>query len=563
MAVGESQSFDAIVIGTGISGGWAAKELTEKGLKTLVLDRGRMVKHGEYPTATKDLWELPYGGRATNEDLLKREVASRTGYVVTQAAKHWFVEDAEYPYTETKPFAWVRGYHVGGRSLMWSRQSYRWSPMDFEANAKEGVGIEWPIGYSDLAPWYDHVEQFAGVSGQAEGLAQLPDSKFLPPMELNCVEHSLKKSIADKFGRMLTIGRVAHLTQRLEHSPQRGQCQYRNLCIRGCPFGAYFSSNSSTLPAAEKTGNMTLRPNSIAYELIYDEKKGKATGVRVLDAETGETSEFFARVIFLCASTFGSTFILLNSTSSRFPNGFGNDSGELGCNIMDHHMNGGASAVVEGFDDRYYFGNRPTGFYIPRFANVGKDKRDYLRGFGYQGGATRAGWTRLMNDNALGADLKAKAAEPGPWVAGMTGFGETLPYHDNRVTIDRTRKDKHGLPILAFDCTWRENELKMNKDMESEAAAMLEAAGFKNVHVRSRMGEMGLGIHEMGTARMGKDPKKSVLNEWNQVHACKNVFVTDGSCMTSSACQNPSLTYMAITARAANHAVEELKRMSL
>jgi choline dehydrogenase-like flavoprotein len=563
MAVDESRSYDAIVVGTGISGGWAAKELTEKGLKTLVLERGRMVRHGEYPTTTKDLWELPYGGRATSEDLRKQGVAARTGYVLTQAAKHWFVDDTEYPYTEVKPFAWVRGYHVGGRSLMWSRQTYRWSPMDFEANAKEGIGVDWPIRYKDLEPWYDHVERFIGVSGQPEGLAQLPDSQFLPPMELNCVENHLKQTLAEKLGRTLTIGRVAHLTQRLEHSPQRGQCQYRNLCIRGCPFGAYFSSNSSTLPAAEKTGNMTLRPNSIVHELIYDEKQGRASGVRVLDAETGEQLEFKARVIFMCASTFGSTFILMNSVSSRFPNGFGNDSGELGCNVMDHHMGGGAYAVVEGFEDRYYFGNRPNGFYIPRFVNIGKDKRDYLRGFGYQGGASRTGWTRLMNDTTLGADLKSKAATPGPWVASMGGFGETLPYHDNHVTIDRTRKDKHGFPVLAFDCTWRENETKMRRDMAAEAATMLEAAGYKDVATRERAGEMGLGIHEMGTARMGKDPKTSLLNAWNQMHACKNVYVTDGSCMTSSACQNPSLTYMALTARAADHAVEELKRMNL
>jgi choline dehydrogenase-like flavoprotein len=556
-------SYDAIVVGTGISGGWAAKELTEKGLKTLVLDRGRMVKHGEYPTATKDIWELPYAGRATQEDLKRQEVAARTGYVITQASKHWFVNDTEHPYTEAKPFAWVRGYHVGGRSLTWGRQSYRWSPMDFEANAKEGIAVEWPIRYDELAPWYDHVESFIGVSGQAEGLAQLPDGQFLPPMPLTCPEKHFKQALSQKFGRALTIGRTAHLTKTLAHSPQRGQCQYRNLCIRGCPYGAYFSSNSSTLPAAEKTGNMTLRPNSIVHEVIYDEKKGRATGVRVIDAESNEQLEFHAKVIFLCASTFGSTFILLNSTSSRFPNGFGNDSGEVGCNVMDHHLGVGASAIVEGFDDEYYTGQRPTGFYIPRFVNIGQDKRDYLRGFGFQGGADRAGWTRLMTDETLGADLKAKAATPGPWVMGLSGFGETLPYHDNRVTLDRSRKDKHGLPVLAFDAELRENELKMRADIAAEAASMLEAAGYKRVRPYDHHLSLGLGIHEMGTARMGKNPKTSVLNEWNQVHACKNVFVTDGACMTSAACQNPSLTYMALTARAANRAVDELKRMNL
>ena len=556
-------SYDAIVVGTGISGGWAAKELTEKGLKTLVLDRGRMVKHGEYPTATKDLWELPYGGRATAEDLQRQEVAARSGYAVAQASKHWFVDDTEHPYTEIQRFDWIRGYHVGGRSIMWGRQSYRWSPMDFEANAKDGIAVDWPIRYEHLAPWYDHVESYIGVSGSNEGLAQLPDGKFLPPMELNCVEKDLKQKLADKFGRMLTIGRVAHLTAPLDHSPQRGTCQYRNMCIRGCPYGAYFSSNSSTLPAAEKTGNMTLRPNSIVHELIYDEKQGRATGVRVLDAETGEHLEFSAKVIFLCASTFGSTHIMLNSISSRFPNGFGNDSGELGCNIMDHQLEVGAYAVVDGFEDQYYTGRRPNGIYVPRYRNIGKDKRDYLRGFGYQGGASRGGWTSLMLKTTLGEELKEQAATPGPWGVRLAGFGEILPYHDNRVTIDRTRKDKFGMPVLAFDAVMRENEFAMRKDIANDGAEMLEAAGYRNVRTYDREMGIGLGIHEMGTARMGRDPKTSVLNEWNQVHACQNVFVTDGSCMTSGACQNPSLTYMALTARAASRAVDELKRMNI
>jgi len=559
----ETVEFDAIVVGTGISGGWAAKEFTEKGLKTLVLDRGRMVRHGEYPTAWKNPWELPYGGRPTQEDLAHKGVVARTGYALTQASKHWFVDDIDNPYTEIKPFDWIRGYHVGGRSIMWGRQTYRWSEMDFEANGKEGVGVDWPIRYGDLEGWYDHVERFIGVSGQAEGLPQLPDSQFLPPMELNCVEQHLKRSLAEKLGRPLTIGRVAHLTAPLAHSPLRGKCQSRNLCIRGCPFGAYFSSNSSTLPAAERTGNMTLRPNSIVYELVYDEHKGRASGVRVLDAETNEQLEFRARVIFLCASTFGSTFILLNSISKRFPNGFGNDSQELGCNIMDHHNAIGAFSVVEGFEDQYYTGRRPNGIYIPRFVNFGKDKRSYLRGFGYQGAAARADWSRLMFDTTLGAGLKDKAATPGPWSMMLAGFGEILPYHDNRVTLDHTRKDKYGLPTLAFDAQIRDNETKMRIDMGAEAATMLEAAGFKNVLPFNAKYSLGLGIHEMGTARMGRDPKTSVLNEWNQVHACKNVFVTDGACMTSSACVNPSLTYMALTARAVNHAVDELKKMNL
>jgi choline dehydrogenase-like flavoprotein len=556
-------TYDAIVVGTGITGGWAAKELTEKGLKTLVLDRGRMVKHGEYPTATKDIWEFPYAGRATDEDLKRQATAARSGYAVTQSTKHWFVDDTEHPYTEINRFDWIRGYHVGGRSIMWGRQSYRWSQMDFEANARDGIAVDWPIRYDDVATWYDYVEDFIGVSGQAEGLAQLPDGKFLPPMELNCVEKNFQQSLADKFGRKLTIGRAAHLTAPLAHSPQRGTCQYRNLCIRGCPYGAYFSSNSSTLPAAERTGNMTLRPNSIVSEIIYDQSKGRASGVRVLDAETNETVEFHARVIFLCASTFGTAHIMLNSTSSRFPNGFGNDSGELGCNIMDHHLDVGASAVVDGFEDRYYTGRRPNGFYVPRYRNIGKEKRDYIRGFGYQGAAGRLGWTSLMLDSSVGAELKEKAATPGPWMIRMGAFGEILPNHDNRVTLDRTRKDKFGMPVLAFDAILRDNEMKMRKDMKNDAAEMFEAAGFRNIRSFDREIGVGLGIHEMGTARMGRDPKTSVLNKWNQVHACKNVYVTDGSCMTSAACQNPSLTYMALTARAADHAVGELKRMNI
>ncbi|MFZ9504142.1 MAG: GMC family oxidoreductase N-terminal domain-containing protein, partial [Cyclobacteriaceae bacterium] len=420
----KKNTFDAIVVGTGISGGWAAKELTEKGLKTLVLERGRMVEHPNYPTATKDPWELPYGGKATFEDMQKQAKQARTGYTVQQGTKHWFVNDLEHPYIETQRFDWMRGYHVGGRSIMWGRQSYRWSPMDFEANAKDGIAIDWPIRYNDLAKWYDYVEAYAGISGQAEGLPQLPDGKFLPPMEMNCVEREFKKTLGSKFGRAMTIGRTAHLTAPLEHSPNRGTCQYRNLCSRGCPYGAYFSSNASTLPAAQATGNMTLRPNSVVYELIYDEQKGKATGVRLLDDQTGEQHEYYAKIIFLCASTFGSTFILMNSISNRFPNGFGNDSGELGCNIMDHHLNVGASAEVEGFEDEYFFGRRANGIYIPRYRNIGKDKREYLRGFGYQGGASRGGAMRAREEDVMGADLKNLASTPGAWTLNIRRFGE-------------------------------------------------------------------------------------------------------------------------------------------
>ncbi len=559
----KNNSYDAIVVGTGISGGWAAKELAEKGLKTLVLERGPMVKHPDYPTSTKDPWEFPNGDRHSEQDLKHQGVQSRTGYTIKPSTKHWFVNDIENPYTEVKRFDWMRGYHVGGRSITWGRQSYRFSDLDFEANARDGFGVDWPVRYNELSPWYDYVESYIGVSGQNEGLPQLPDGKFLPPMELNCPERALKKSMMDKFGRVLTIGRTAHLTVPLAHSPQRGTCKFRNLCMRGCPYGGYFSSLSSTLVAAENTGNMTLRPNSIVHELIFDEKQGKATGVRIQDAETGEQTEYYAKVIFLCASTFGSTFIMLNSLSNRFPNGFGNDSGELGHNVMDHHLNVGAGGEAVGFDDQYYTGRRANGVYIPRFRNIGKDKRDYLRGFGYQGGANRQGWTRMVTEMSIGAELKGMVTTPGIWSIGLGGFGEFLPYHENKVTLNKDKKDKYGLPTLTFDVEIKENELKMRKDMAHDAAEMLLAAGVKNVKIHDGKYGPGLGIHEMGTARMGKDPKTSVLNKFNQVHACKNVFVTDGSFMTSAACINPSLTYMAFTARAVDHAVSELKKGNL
>jgi choline dehydrogenase-like flavoprotein len=560
----DTNSFDAIVVGTGISGGWAAKELTEKGLKTLVLDRGRMVRHGEYPTATKDPWELPYANRITQETRQRKPIQSRTGYP-TPANTHWFVDDLDNPYIEINKFDWLRGYHVGGKSLMWARQSYRLSPLDFESNAKEGIAIPWPVSYDEIAPWYDKVETFAGISGSVEGLSQLPDGKFLPPHDLNCVEQDFKTRIDEKLGRKLIIGRCANLTGPLTHteSPQRGTCQSRNLCIRGCPYGAYFSSLSATLPSAERTGNMTLLANQIVYEVVYDKDLGRATGVRTIDAETGKTTEYYSKIVFLCASSLGSAFIMLNSTSSRFPNGFGNDSGELGHNIMDHNKPGNSSAQVEGFLDVAYTGRRPNGFYIPRYRNVGKDKRDYLRGFGYQGRANRANFSRFNDSALIGDELKAAVRDPGPWSLGMTAFGEILPYHENHAKLDRTKKDKYGLPLLSIDAVVRDNEVKMQEDMRNDAAEMLEAAGYKNVTVRSDAYNVGNSIHEMGTARMGADPKKSVLNKHNQVHACKNVFVTDGSFMVSSACQNPSLTYMAFTARAAAYAVDELKKGNL
>ncbi len=561
----QQNTFDAIVVGTGISGGWAAKELTEKGLKTLVLDRGRDVRHvADYPTMSKDPWELPHGGRMTNEEKKDYPVQSRTGWV-GQDNKHWFVKDTEHPYGEVKPFDWIRGYHVGGRSITWGKQTYRLSPMDFEANAKEGIGVDWPVRYNEIAPWYDYVETFIGVSGRTEGLPQLPDGKFLPPMDLNCVEEVFRDKVAEKFGgRKVTIGRVAHLTAPLPHDSTRGVCQSRNLCSRGCPYGAYFSSNASTIPAAMKTGNMTLRPHSIVHSVIYDEKKGKAVGVKVIDAQTKEEIDFFAKVIFLNASSLGSTFILLNSISSRFPNGMGNGSDQLGRNLMDHQYRAGAEGQFEGFDDKYYIGRRPNGIYIPRFRNVGNDQRtDYLRGFGYQGAASRGSWARGVAELSVGADLKELLQEPGGWSMGITGFGECLPYSDNRVFLSKDEKDPWGLPLMKVDAEWKQNEKVMREDMKVAAAEMLEAAGFKDVHTYDAPNNIGLGIHEMGTARMGRDPKTSVLNKWNQVHEAPNVFVTDGAFMTSSACQNPSLTYMAFTARAASHAVEELKKQNL
>lgn len=568
----QENTYDAIVVGSGISGGWAAKELTEKGLKTLVLERGGALAHPEgYTTATMDPWDTQYplGRLPAAEMKAKYPVQQRTGYTMTEYTQHLFVRDDENPYSETKRFDWIRSYHVGGRSVTWGRQSYRHAPMDFEANAKEGIGVDWPIRYADLAPWYDRVERFIGVSGRKEGLAQLPDGVFQPPMAFNCVEEKLKEKVEARFPeRRITIGRTAHLTEPTEEQIAlgRGKCQHRNLCIRGCPFGAYFSSNSATLVAAERTGNLKVRPNSIVTTILYDPKKQRAEGVRILDAATGQEEEFYADVVFLNASALATTWIMLNSTSSRFPNGFGNGSDQLGRNIMDHHLAAGAQAEAPGFEDSYYSGRRPNGVYIPRFRNLGDaatKRKDYLRGFGYQGGAGRPGWTRALSAPGFGAARKAELSQPAPWVVRLGGFGEILPYADNRVTLNKDKKDKYGLPTLTFDGSIRENELAMRKDMQAAAAEMLEAAGFKNVQTMDGDYALGLGIHEMGTARMGRDPKTSVLNAFNQVHECKNVYVTDGAAMTSASCVNPSLTYMALTARAADHAVQAKKRGEL
>tara|TARA_Y100000768_G_scaffold386488_1_gene375016 strand:+ start:863 stop:2563 length:1701 start_codon:yes stop_codon:yes gene_type:complete len=554
--------FDALVVGTGISGGWAAKELTEGGLNTLVLERGRNVRHViDYPTMNKDSWELPYRDQLTAKERKDYKVQQRTGYTLRQSTKHWWVKDTDQPYNEKKgAFDWIRGYHVGGKSLMWSRHVYRWGEIDFEANAKDGIGIDWPIRYKDIEKWYQHVENFIGVSGMKEGLSQLPDGNFLPPIQMNCVEKDFKNNLFDKLGRTYTMGRVTNITK--NHNG-RGKCQSRNLCIRGCPHGAYFSSNSSTLPAAEATGNMTLKPNSIVHSIIYDDEKNKATGVRVIDSETMQMTEYYAKIIFLNASTINSTLIMLNSKSRRFPNGFGNDSGELGHNIMDHHFKAGARAQIEGYEDYYYYGNRPTNGYLARFRNLGNEKMDYVRGFGYQGGAKRGGWANSGEAALTGENLLQKASTPGGWTMNLLGFGEILPYHDNRMYLDNQKLDKWGMPTVVFETEIKENEKKMREDMKNSASEMLEKCGFKNIKGYDNKYSMGNGIHEMGTARMGKDPKTSILNKWNQVHEAKNVFVTDGACMTSAGCVNPSITYMALTARAANYAINELKKRNL
>ena len=555
-------TYDAIVIGSGISGGWAAKELTEKGLKTIMLERGKNIEHiKDYVNAQKGPWQFPHRGGRTQE-MIKDYPVLKRDYPLNEMNLDWWVNEKESPYTEIKRFDWFRGYHVGGRSLLWGRQSYRWSDLDFEANAKDGIAVDWPIRYKEIEPWYTYVEKFAGISGSRDGLPQLPDGHFLPAMDMNVVEKDvaarIKQHYKDK--RSMIIGRTANITQPLQ---SRVNCQYRNKCWLGCPYGAYFSTQSSTLPAAMKTGNLTVRPWSIVTKILYDKDTKKATGVEVLDAETNKTYQYFAKIIFLNASTFNSTWIMMNSATDIWPDGLGSSSGELGHNIMDHHLGVGASGTVEGYDDKYYYGRRPNGIYIPRFANFFGDKRDYLRGFGYQGGASRQGWNREIAEMNIGGDFKDALAEPGPWTMGMGGFGEILPYHENKITLDKTKKDKWGLNILAFDAEWKENERKMRIDMKNDAVEMLEAAGVKNVQGFEGDGTMGRGIHEMGTARMGHDPKTSVLNKWNQVWDAPNVFVTDGSFMTSAACVNPSLTYMAMTARAVDHAVGELKKMNI
>jgi choline dehydrogenase-like flavoprotein len=528
-----------------------------------MLERGHHIEHiKDYADSNKPTWDYPHRGGRTQKMIEEYPVLKRD-YPLNERNLSFWAVDKDCPYVEKKPFGWFRGYHTGGRSLMWGRQSYRWSDIDFEANAKDGIAVDWPVRYKDIAPWYDYVETFAGISGSHEGLPQLPDGKFLPPMQMNIVEQTVAERIKKHYDnkRTMIIGRTANLTAKI---PGRASaCQYRNICSNGCPFGAYFSTQSSTLPAATATGNLTLRNFSIVTEVIYDKDTKKAKGVRVLDANTNQTSEYFSKIIFLCASTFNSTWIMMNSARDIWPEGLGSSSGELGRNVMDHHLKIGAGGEMEGFDDKYYYGFRPNGIYVPRFRNLFGEKRNYLRGFGYQGAASREGWGRQIAELNIGAEFKEALGEPGKWTMGLGGFGEMLPYHDNKISLSKEKKDKWNLPVLEFDVEFKENEKNMRIDIVSDAIEMLEAAGVKNVKGGDSGCEPGWGIHEMGTARMGRDQKTSVLNSNNQVWDCKNVFVTDGSFMTSASCVNPSLSYMAFTARAADFAVKELKKGNL
>jgi choline dehydrogenase-like flavoprotein len=557
----KKKTYDAIVIGSGVSGGWAAKELTQKGLKVIMLERGKPLEHiTDYDTTSKAPWEFEHRGRITAAEAESHPFLKRD-YPYSEHNNKFWMKDSDAIYSENKRFDWFRPDIVGGKSIMWGRQSYRLSELDFEANLKEGIATDWPIRYADLAPWYDYVEKHAGISGENLGLAHYPDGILQPPMAHNVVEKMVRGKIEAAFpGRHMTMGRAANLTQ--PHDG-RSNCQYRNLCSRGCPFSAYFSTQSSTLPHAMKTGKLTVRPHSIVNSILYDDKKGKAKGVLVIDSQTNEHHEFYAKVIFVCASAISSTWILMNSISPQFQNGLGNSSGQLGHNLMDHHFRTGAEGYAEGFEDKYYFGSRPNGIYIPRYRNIGNEKRDYLRGFGFQGGASREGWQRVIGEAGFGAAMKAKATEPGPWKMGIMGFGECLPYYDNHIKLNQDIKDKWGQATLLFDAEFKENEAKMRLEIQKDAVEMLEAAGLKKVKAYDNGCYPGMAIHEMGTARMSHSVKDGILNKWNQVHECKNVFVTDGAAMTSASNVNPSLTYMALTARAANYAVEELKKKNL
>ena len=564
----QQNTYDAIVIGSGISGGWAAKELCDKGLKTLVLERGRAVVHGkDYPTATKAPWEMPHHGKIAQSVLQENPVVAKC-YALDEFTEHFFVKDKEHPYKQEKPFDWIRGYQVGGKSLLWARQTQRWSDFDFNGPARDGYATDWPIRYKDLDAWYSHVEKFAGISGNRDGLDNLPDGEFLPPMKLNCVEEAFQQSIAQNYqDRQMIIGRCAHLTEPQEIHRQQGraQCQYRHLCYRGCPYGAYFSSNASTLPWAAKTGNLTLQPNSVVRAIIYDDSKEKVTGVRVVDAETKEETEFYADLIFVNAATLNTNLLLLNSTSRRFPSGLGNDSGTLGKYVAFHNYRGRVTATAEGFDDKYYYGRRPNAGYLPRFRNLRQQDpdADFKRGYAMYINASRDKFDPTQARDGFGAEWKDGLRELGPWRMFVLGMGETLPKEESTVTLSPTETDDWGMPLLVTDIRYDENDERMLADFHVQASEMLEKAGFKDITQVDTGQNPGLDIHEMGGCRMGKDPKTSMLNGWNQMHACPNVFVTDGACMTSVSTQNPSLTFMAMAARTVDYAVKEHKKGSV
>jgi choline dehydrogenase-like flavoprotein len=558
-------NFDAIVIGSGISGGWAAKELCEKGLKTLVLERGRNIEHiKDYPTMNKAPWEFKYRGYMAKQVLDENPLISKAaGY--DDSTAHFFVKDADHPYIQEKPFQWIRGYQVGGKSLTWGRACARWAPTDFTAPSRYGYGIEWPIGYDDVAPWYSHVEKFMGVCGSKENIETMPDGEFLPAYELNCIEQVLRKTLKEKFNRHYVSGRWAHITEQQEiHKEQgRGQCQNRNLCMRGCPFGGYFSSVTATLPWAKKTGNLTVRPHSVVHSIIYDEKKQKAIGVKIIDANTKESIDYFAKIIFVNASALNTNLILLNSVSSRFPNGLGNDNGLLGKYICFHNYRAGMGGEFEGYEDKYYKVSKPAECIIPNFRNVHKQDTDFVGGYVIFSGAYREKLSDKGLSETIGAKFKEGISQPGKWGAYMYMQGETIPKETNHVRLSKDKKDQWGIPLLITSVDYDDNDDRMVKDFLKEGKAMLEAAGAKNIVTNENRQPPGLDIHEMGGVRMGKDPKISLLNEWSQLHHCKNVFVTDGACMTSTGNQSPSILYMALTARAVNHAVEEIKKGNL
>ncbi|MFC4221285.1 GMC oxidoreductase [Flagellimonas marina] len=556
-------NFEVIVIGSGITGGWAAKEFTEKGLKTLVLERGRDVKHIEdYTTTNKSPWEYKYRGYDSREVQEQYPIQSKK-YNFDASSQQYFVNDKEHPYVNPpdKPFRWFRGYQTGGRSIIWGRGTFRMSDLEFGENLRDGHGIDWPIRYKDIEPWYDYVEKFIGICGTEENIAHYPDGKnFLPPFDMNTAEKVIKERMETHYpDRKLIPTRMAHLTKvKPGQFKGRFECQSRNMCHTGCPFGAYFSTNSSTLPAAYKTGKLTLRSNSVVDSIIYDGKTNRAIGVRVIDAETFERMEFFARVIFLCASTLGSTAILLNSKNSRFPNGLANSSGVLGHYLMGHHKNIRGTGVLEGYQDKIDRGHRPSGVTIPRFRNIEGEEMDFYRGYGLSGGAYREGIN--PNQVGIGSGFKEKLTKPGSWKVVLVAYGECLPYFENKVELDSVKKDKWGVPLLYISAEFKENEMKMRKDMRDQIQETMEVMGLKDIETSVGSHIVGDATHEMGTARMGKDPKSSVLNGYNQCHDIPNLFVTDGSCMVSSSYMSPSLTYMALTARACDYALQQMKK---